>query len=112
MLPGNGGLLFSIWSQGRATLFAYSLRDRRLVPLVESAVRARYVAAAGQLLYQSGRQLFAVPFDAEALKIKGETRLVADEVGNGDARRQEFDVSQAGVLVYLRGLGLGQPTGS
>jgi len=102
MLPGGGAVLFSILSQGRATVFAYSLRDRRLVQLLESAIRPRYVAAAGQLLYQSGRQLFAVRFDADALKVAaGETRLVADEAGNGDAFRKEFDVSPAGVLVYL-----------
>jgi hypothetical protein len=101
MMPGNGAVLFSIWQEGRATLCAFSLRERKLIALVESALRPRYVAAARYLLYQSDRQLFAVPFDRDALKITGEARLVADEVGNGAAYDQEFDVSPAGVLVYL-----------
>jgi serine/threonine-protein kinase len=101
MLPGNGAVLFSIWSQGRASLFAFSLRDRTLVRVLESGIRARYVAAAGHILYQSGRQLFAVPFDPETLRIAGESRLVANEAGNGHTADQEFDVSPAGVLVYL-----------
>ena len=101
MLPGGRAMLFTIRWQGHATIVGFSLDTRKVVPLVESGIRPRYLADLRQLVYQSDGKLLAVPLDPDTLTLTGETRIVADGVGNGAATAGEYDISGNGALVYL-----------
>jgi serine/threonine protein kinase/Tol biopolymer transport system component len=101
MLPGGRAILFTIRWQGHASIVGFSLDRRKLVPLIESGIRPRYLADMRQIVYQSDGRLLAVPFDPDELKLTGEARIVADRVGNGSWDTGEYDISQNGVLVYL-----------
>jgi Tol biopolymer transport system component len=100
-LPDGRGLLFTILWEGRATIAAFSLQSRKLMPLIESAIRPRYLRETGQLIYQSGAQLLAVPFDPGRLALTGEARVIADQVGDGAAFDAEYDISRTGMLAYV-----------
>ena len=101
LLPKGEALLFCINAAGHTSVMVYSLRNRRLVELVRSGIRPRYLAQTGHLVYQSGGSLFAVPFDADRLQIVGDTRVVADHVGDGVRDGAEYDISRTGVFVSL-----------
>ena len=75
--------------------------DTRL--LVEGGSNARY--ANGQLLYLRATTLFAQPFDADALELRGEPVQVAEHVriGGSTGVTGAFTVSSRGVLVYQTG---------
>ena len=75
--------------------------DTRL--LVQGGSNARY--ANGQLFYLRATTLFAQPFDADALELRGEPVQVAEHVRIGGATGVTgvFTVSSRGVLVYQTG---------
>jgi serine/threonine-protein kinase len=101
MMPDGRALLFTMLLEGRTTIFACSLSDHKVVKLIDSALRPRYLPETGHLIYQSKGELFAAPFDPTRLQVTGEARVVADRVGNGVTWGSEYDVSRTGVLVYL-----------
>jgi serine/threonine-protein kinase len=100
-LPGGQTILFTIVEEGRATIAAFSLQSRKLIPLIESAIRPRYLPETGHLIYQSGAQLLAAPFDPGRLVLTGEAHVIADRVGDGVMSDAEYDISRNGVLAYL-----------
>ncbi|MCH7548037.1 MAG: protein kinase [Candidatus Krumholzibacteriota bacterium] len=73
--------------------------------LLKSESRALH--AQGHLLYRVGSTLMARPFDANALEFKGDPIPVATDIPGGAISwgGAHFGVSEAGVLVHLRGAG-------
>jgi Tol biopolymer transport system component len=99
-LPNPRAILFTTLRDGRAAIVAWSLDSHTQTVLIDSAIRPRYVPEIRHLVYQSGSQLFAVPFDVDRLALTGEPHVIADEVGDGAAFSQEYDVSGVRVLAY------------
>jgi hypothetical protein len=98
-LPGAKGVLFTKWSRGRDS--------KDLEVLVPSGSRARYVPT-GHLLYESERQLMAVAFNVDTLRVEGRPVALFGGLPNaqwwGTFRAstigRSFDVSNSGTLVY------------
>ena len=115
ILPGGKALLFTAHSGGiafdSANIEVMSLADRgegrRPKTLVRGGTYARYLATSngsGHLVYVNKGTLFAVPFDLDALAVRGTPAPVLEEVSyvvNGGSA--QFDVSRAGTLVYRNG---------
>ena len=110
VLPGAEALLFTSASQpanyDTANVDALSLQSGQRKTLVRGGYYGRYVPAekGGYLVYIREGTLFAVPFDAERLEVRGTAVPVIDGVASstGDGSAQ-FDISQTGVLVYRSG---------
>jgi eukaryotic-like serine/threonine-protein kinase len=96
-LPGGRGIVFTAWSPGArvedavTVLPAGSDQPRTITPGAHPAYDP-----AGHLLYVDvdRRVLNAVPFDLEALEVRGTPRVIAQEVGN------RVSTSRAGTLLY------------
>jgi len=101
VLPGGQTVLFSIVSENGGPIVAYSLQNRRLVPLVDAGIRPRYLPETGHLVYQSEGKLLAAPFDPVRLQLTGQARVVAEQIGDGVRRSSEYDVSRTGVLASI-----------
>jgi eukaryotic-like serine/threonine-protein kinase len=110
-LPGGHGLLYTATSGpvdlGRIVVLPAGSPEGRT--LVENAADARY--RAGRLLYVRNATLFAAPFDLERLTVTGaETAIlerVMQSIGDDnpaiDTGAAQFDLSDAGTLVYAEG---------
>ena len=74
--------------------------------LLRSESRGRY--AQGHILYRNGRILMARGFDPSTLQLTGDPAPIATEVAGGTISwgGAQFGVSESGVLVHLRGLGV------
>ncbi|MBI2149280.1 MAG: protein kinase [Acidobacteria bacterium] len=104
-LPDGRHYLYLAWSPSERGIYTGSLdsKDRSLVLAAESMP---FYAEPGYLLYQRQGTLFAQPFDAKRLNVKGDPVRIADEIPNNPANgRAAFAVSQNGVLVYRAGGG-------
>ncbi len=60
-------------------------------------------APPGYLLFVRDRTLVAQPFDAGALKTKGEPIPLAEQIGTDSVGLATFSVSRDGILVYRTG---------
>jgi eukaryotic-like serine/threonine-protein kinase len=111
MLPDGRTVLFTLakavgddrWD--KAQIVAQSLVDGTRHVLLEGGSDARYLES-GHLLYAVGGTIFAVPFDAATLTIKGPA--VPAVVGvrravGGTSGGAHLAVSAAGTLIYLPG---------
>ena len=103
LLPDGRHVLYTINDNSgnyeHARIAVLSLRDRTSRILFEGGTFPRYCC--GHLVCSHSGGLFAVPFDADALKITGAPIPVADEVGGWDRIGIAFaDVASDGTLVY------------
>jgi serine/threonine-protein kinase len=115
LLPGDRVLLYTVrkreWSWGDESVVAQPLPagERRLI--LTDATDARYVPATGHLLFLRRGALWAVPFDADRLRVRGRAVPVLDGVaqaltaGNSAAisGAGQFAVSQTGTLAWVAG---------
>jgi eukaryotic-like serine/threonine-protein kinase len=119
MLPDGRTVLFTLakavgddrWD--KAQIVAQSLADGTRRVLLEGGSDARYLAS-GHLLYAVGGTIFAVPFDAATLTIKGPA--VPAIVGvrravGGTSGGAHLAVSESGTLTYLPGPAAAYSTG-
>jgi len=102
VLPGSRSLLFAASSDteaGGARLAAFDLVAEKRRNLVEDARFGRY--ADGLLVYsRDGGDLYAVPFDPEALELRGEPKPTGVSVETS-YRVGRFALSSTGTLAYL-----------
>ncbi|HET9216939.1 MAG TPA: protein kinase [Terriglobia bacterium] len=115
LLPGGDWVLFTStkvsgskrWDQ--AEIVAQSLKTQERVVVWRGGSDARYVPT-GHLLYALDDGLFAVPFDADSLKVTGGAVSVAEDVlraavpANNTAAAN-YNVSRNGSLAYVEGFG-------
>jgi serine/threonine protein kinase/Tol biopolymer transport system component len=111
VLPGGKAVLFTTHTVNSgfdgASIEVMSLADHRRKTLQRGGTYGRYLATsrgAGHLVYVNKGTLFAVPFDVDALAVRGTPSPVLDQVayssGNGAA---QFDFSGSGTLLYRGG---------
>jgi eukaryotic-like serine/threonine-protein kinase len=103
-LPDGRHFLYLAGSEDAANggVFVGSLDSREKVRLTTAESNAVY-AAPGYVLFHRDASLFAQPFDARKLALRGEPIHVADEVSGSGGGRASFDVSQNGALIYFQG---------
>ena len=97
-LPDGKHFLF-LGVSPQSNLMVASLAGGRPVVLGPCESQVQYLPN-GQLLYSRGGSLVMQPFDANALKLKGEPVPVAEQVGASSVGGADFRASQNGVLVY------------
>src|SRR5262249_32664000 len=115
LLPGGKGLLFTSYAVPpdleNANIEVYTLADQRRKVLVRGATYGRYISAtahAGHLLYGNRGTVFAVPFDLDALEVRGTPVPVVDDVSNDAASsKPQIEISSSGLAVYRPGAGGG-----
>ncbi len=104
-LPGNRGIIYTSYAtpaMTRSRIEAFDFRSRKTKVLVEGAMFGRY-SRSGHLLFMRNGAIFAVPFDAASLEVRGTPVPVQDDVawlqqdGLGG-----FAVSPNGTLAYIR----------
>ena len=106
-LPDGQHFLYLAWSAQAAGrgVFVGKLGAKDKTKLMTAESNAVY-AAPGYIVFHRDASLFAQPFDAGKVALRGEPVHVADDVasspGNG---RGNFDVSQDGSLLYFQGAG-------
>jgi eukaryotic-like serine/threonine-protein kinase len=84
-----------------------SIDSAKPVSVVGAAGNPLY-APPGYLLYPQGNLLLVQPFDADRLRVSGESVPIADQVSfNGNVNYSSFSVSANGVLAYTRAVGQG-----
>ncbi len=112
MLPDGRTVLFTVVDATANTrnvtgpaypsrIVAQSLASSELQVLIENGMEPRYLPT-GHLAYVSRGVLFAVPFDARALKVTGGPVPLIEGV-RSDGGTAYYAVSPAGSLVYLPG---------
>ena len=109
-LKNGKGVLFAIVHSGKgAVRVAIAMADlathkhRELIPV---GSQPRY--ADGHLFYVVGANVFAVPFDADAMKITGEPIQVVTDVRVSGLNFVDYAVSDNGVFAYTIGGALGK----
>jgi serine/threonine-protein kinase len=111
MLPGGQAILFTLakgasddrWEN--AQVVAQSLTDGSRRVLIEGGTDARYLPS-GHLVYAAAGTVFAVPFDAASLTLKGTPvpAVVGVRRSTGlPTGTAQFAVSATGTLVYVPG---------
>ena len=112
VLPGGKAVLFTSNATANAwdgaSIEVVSFADRRRKTLQRGGTYGRYVPSShgrdGHLIYVNRGTLFAVPFDVEALAVRGTPSPVLEQViyspSYGNA---QIDFSQKGTLVYRSG---------
>ena len=113
-LPGGTAVLFSVDNQGdvnQSTIQVLTLADGQRKTVIRGGASGRYLATAdgaGHLVYLNQSTLFAVPFDVTTLEVRGDAVPILNDVASEDlAGLGQFDVSEAGTLVYRRDSGRG-----
>jgi eukaryotic-like serine/threonine-protein kinase len=102
-LPGGKVILYTVGvgsSWNTARVVAHNLETGEQTVIINGGTDARYVPT-GHLVYVRGTSLYAVPFDADALKVGGEPVEVTSGVANHAAGGAEFAFSRNGILVYF-----------
>jgi serine/threonine-protein kinase len=110
-LPGNAAFLYTarkrVWTWSDDQVFAWVVATGERKPLLSNAVDARYVP--GYLVFLRERKLYAVPFDASRLEVRGEAVPIVDNLAQALANTGaddvsgagQFSVTDAGSLAYL-----------
>jgi serine/threonine-protein kinase len=103
LLPGGRAVLFNSYSTpiSKSRIEAVDIASGERTVLAEGAVHGRY-AASGHLLFARDGAIFAAPFDASALKLRGPAVPVIEGVAwtvtDGVAG---YDVADNGTLIYV-----------
>jgi serine/threonine-protein kinase len=113
-LPNGRGLLFTIlpagdWSEKgskvsiqSAQVAVLDFRTKKQKVLFEGGSHARYMAN-GDLVFASGGDVKAVPFDLSSLTLSGTPKTVIRQVSTSTRGAANFDVATDGTLVYAPG---------
>jgi hypothetical protein len=102
-LPGGKAILYSVGLGGswdNAKIVAHDLESGKRKVVINGGTDGRYVST-GHLVYVRGTSLYAVPFDAEELEVRGQPVEVTSGVANHSAGGAEFAFSTNGTLVYF-----------
>ena len=112
LLPDGKTILFTLtrvqgdtrWNQAEIVAQAMGAAEPKV--LLRGGSDARYLPT-GHLVYAVGDVLFAVPFDVDALEVKGERVLMVQGVQRAtapgvDSAAANFGFSDGGALVYLK----------
>jgi serine/threonine-protein kinase len=107
VLPGNRGVLFTVWSGAptwdEAQIAVADLQTGRHTIVLRGGTSARY-AASGHLVFWRGNALVAAPFDLERLTVTGEPVTVVPDVRlNNGPGSADFALSRTGTLAYVKG---------
>jgi len=111
ILPGSQHVLFTLATgtardrSDRSHIVVQSLKSAERKTLVEGGSDARYVPT-GHLVYALSGSLYAVPFDAQRLKVTGAPVPIVEGVSRDTASvtgTGNFAFSSTGSLVYVRG---------
>ena len=107
MLPGGKAVLYtaavSAGSYGDANISVQLAPGGTRKILVRGGFFGHYLSS-GHLLYLHDGTLFAVPFDLDRLELTGQAVPVLERVAtNTTVGAADFDVSNAGTLVYVNG---------
>jgi eukaryotic-like serine/threonine-protein kinase len=113
LLPGGRGVLFTLSSLSRVAsghelhIAVLSVETGQRKILLEGAGTAHYAATHtqptdGHIVYERNGSLFAVPFDANRLVLKGSPVRVLEGVGSF-TNSPAFALSDSGTLVYGAG---------
>lgn len=105
MLPGSKAVLFTIQraSEDDSEVAVLSLATGERRVLISGGTTPRY-SRTGHLLYGRAGTLFAVPFDARSLEIRGDAVPVLEGVvSKSNNGAMEVTLGADGALLYLRG---------
>lgn len=106
VLPNNQGLLFSIWygptRPNDTEIAVLDFRSGRY-QILQRGLRARYLATGHLLIARTDGSLVAVPFDQDRLAATGAAVPVVTGVAAQFGYAVNYDVSDAGTLVYVTG---------
>ena len=106
VLPNNRGLVFSIWygpTRPNDTEIAVLDLTTGRYQILQRGLRARYLTTGHLLIARADGSLAAVPFDQDKLATTGEAVPVITGVASLAGYIVDYDVSDAGTLVYLAG---------
>jgi serine/threonine-protein kinase len=104
ILPGGQALLFDVWTGPGADekeIDVLRLDSGMRTVAVQAAASGRYVAS-GHVIYARNDELFAVPFDLNAMRVSGQARRLGDTAWKG-SEGNHYAVSDNGVFVSVAG---------
>jgi serine/threonine-protein kinase len=107
-LPGGRAVLFTVTvgalggGAGSSAIAALDLRTRTTQIVLRGGRWPRYVAS-GHLVYSTGANLLAVPFDLDRLAVTGSPVTVLQQVAMTPGSGMDGAVSRSGTLVYVPG---------
>ena len=104
VLPSGAGVLYTetrVASDSRISVLDLATGEHRII--IENGSSPRY-STSGHIVYAFEDTLRAVPFDQELLQVTGDPVPVVEGVANkGLSGAGNFDLSDTGDLVYVRG---------
>jgi Tol biopolymer transport system component len=106
VLPNNRGLVFSVWygpthpNETEVAVLEFKTGSYRIL---QRGLRARYLRTGHLLIARADGSLVAVPFDQNKLAITGAPIPVVTGVAEQAGYVVDYDVSDAGTLMYLAG---------
>jgi tRNA A-37 threonylcarbamoyl transferase component Bud32 len=106
VLPNNRGLLFSIWygpTRRNDTEIAILDLKSGKYRVLQAGMRARYLTTGDLLIARANGTLVVVPFDQNKLEVTGPAVPVISGVASVAGYAVNYDVSDAGTLVYYAG---------
>src|SRR6185295_6607815 len=104
-LPDGKSILFTIFTGGSSEEYLIaveSLATGQRKVLIKGGTFGRY-AASGHILYTRGGTLFAVPFDAAKLEVRGAAYPVAEGISQNTNGAAGYALSKNGTLLYATG---------
>jgi len=110
-LPDGQAVIFTVLTDSRsepAQIVAQSLKTGERRVLIQGGTDAHYTPS-GHLVYLSGGNLMAVPFDAKRLQVTATPIPVQEGIWHSESGGGLFSVSATGSLAYVPG-GLEQST--
>jgi len=106
VLPNNRGLLFSVWygpTRPNDTKIAVLDLKTDKYRVLQAGLRARYLTTGYLLIARTDGSLLSVPFDQDKLEVTGAAIPVITGVASSAGYVVNYDVSDAGTLVYYAG---------
>ena len=113
VLPGANAVVFTLGTGDietfdDASIAVLSLETGDYRVLLKGGTNPRY-SATGHIVYAHGDSLFAVPFDASELQVKGTPVPVLDSMTSSHAGgAAEFSIARDGSLIYAPGRSWGE----
>jgi Tol biopolymer transport system component/DNA-binding winged helix-turn-helix (wHTH) protein len=106
VLPGGGGVIFTIGSEGASSfdegILAVTEPEGRHRVILYHGCDGRY-SPSGHLIYARRSALLKTPFDLETLMARGSGRAVLSGVATAATGAARFAVAANGTLVYVTG---------